>query len=117
MLTIKGAFKDCIDRIIYYNSAKPTLTKEITVTDEHNKAYIIDLFKLCISFSIGDGIIVFTVNKTDQEIQKELNDYKLIIKKSINCLSTWCGKSEVDELQIKTYLKECGLDWILNQLL
>lgn len=117
MLTIKSEFKDYIDRIIYYNSAKPTITKQVIIFDEHDKAYMIDLFKSCVSFSIGNESITFIVNKTDEEIQKDLDDYKARIKNSINRLNWWCGRDEADKLQITTYLKGRGLDWILNRLL
>jgi hypothetical protein len=37
MITISASFKDCIDRIVYYNTATPMLTKEVSKNSENSE--------------------------------------------------------------------------------
>ena len=116
MITINASFKDCIDRIVYYNTARPALIKEVSKNSEHSKEEIVHLFQSCTSFRICDDEIVFEVEKTQEEIDQKLQEYKNVVKHSIATLKNWCNKKDEWKTQIVDYLTYRKLDWIIKEI-
>ena len=117
MITINASFKDCIDRIVYYNTATPMLTnKEVSKNSENSKEDIVHLFQSCTSFRICDNEIVFEVEKTQEEINQNLQQYKNTVRHSIVTLKNWCNKKDEWKTQIVDYLTYRKLDWIIKEI-
>lgn len=116
MITINASFKDCIDRIAYYNTAAPIPTKKVRRNSEHSKEDIVHLFQGCASFTICEDEIVFEVDKTQEEIDKNLQEHKNIVRHSIATLKNWCNKKDEWKTQIVDYLTYKKLDWIIKEI-
>lgn len=114
MLTIKAAYREVIERLIYYKTAKPILTKEIVLSNEHSKGIILSVLSSCISFYIEEDEIYCKVNNTEEENKEQLNEYKKQINSNLNRLRTWGERDEEGRIQIETYLKAKGLDWVIE---
>lgn len=114
MLTIKAACHEVIERLIYYKTAKPRETKEIVLTNEHTAQAITKVLNKCLAFTIEEDEIYCKVNRTESEIQADLSEYKKQIKYNLNRLRVWGERNEEGRIQIETYLKAKGLDWIIE---
>lgn len=114
MLTIKASYHEVIERLIYYKTAKPEETHVIEVTEDEGKNAIVSVLNSCISFYIEDNTIYCTVNRSEEDKQKDLEDYKKQIKSNLNRLRVWGERDEEGRVQIETYLKAKGLDWIIE---
>lgn len=119
MLTIKGAFADCIGRILHHNNEttpKSMLTTEVSVDNDDSKVRIVELFMTCISFDIKDDYIEFTVKRNQEEIDKFHEERKYSLSCEIKQLRKWCDNKVEDKEQILTYLKAKKLDWIIESI-
>lgn len=114
MLTIKAAYHEVIESLIYYKTAKPRETHVIEVTEDDGKNAIVSILSSCISFYIEGDTIYCTVNRSEEDKQKDLEGYKKQIKSNLNRLRVWGEKDEAGRIQIETYLKAKGLDWVIE---
>ena len=117
MIRINASFKDCIERIVCYNEAQPSSIKTVSRDNSDSKEDIIYLFQNCISFNIEENKILFEINKTEEEKQKQLRKMKSVVTHSINMLKKWCNTKDEWKDQIIEYLTYKNLDWIIKEII
>jgi len=132
-ISIKAAFADEISRVLHHNTSKPSQViehYEVEVNNDNKKEEIAELFNTCVGFEIVSdmdeygndegGYILFTMKKTQEEIDKlhiEFEeDRKNHIVYCIRRLKKWCDNKVEDKEQIEVYLKFKKLDWILDKI-
>ena len=115
-ITINASFKDTIERIDFCKKCKPSDVKEVYFNDNTSKEELLKGLKDCISFTIEEDSIICKVYRSEEEKQKDINDYKELVESNINQLKKWCNLKEEYKTQITEYLEYSKLDWILNKI-
>lgn len=119
-ISINGAFTDCIGSILHYKDMTiPDYykTKEVVKgANSNDKKEIIELFKSCIDFFIEDNEIIFTIKRSELELNEYLEEKKQGLKYELNKLKKWFDLKEENKVQITTYLRYKKLDFILTEL-
>ena len=117
---IKGAFVDCINRIIFLNEKSIPYwfkIKEITVDNDSSNIEIMNLFQSSLSYVIQDDTIVFKIKRTESELDKYKEEKIISLRNSILQLKKWFNMNIENKNQIETYLQKKELNWILDQLI
>jgi len=115
-IIINASFKDCIERIIHLKKPLAYKTKTVTKDNSNSKKELTEMFNNCLNFEISDNEIEFEVNKTKEELNKDIDDNKNCMTYSLYRLKKWCNQKVEYRQQITQYLKFKELTWILKEL-
>jgi hypothetical protein len=67
-------------------------------------------------FDITDDYIIFTINRTKEEIEKYHKEQKESLEYSLNKLKKWFNQTPENKKEIEVYLKQKNLEWILKKI-
>jgi hypothetical protein len=115
-ISIKAAYLDTINRIIFYTNRKNDNIKETSIDpNDISKDELIDILQKCISYNFIEDELVYTIKKSVGEIRlQEITD-KNIVTSSVNQLKKWM-LNEAANIEILEYLKFMKLNWIIDLL-
>jgi hypothetical protein len=120
-ITIKAAFVDCINVIIYHSQPKIPFwifNKEEILDNDSPKNEILRAIAESDSFSIEDNCIICIILRkgTDKEIEKYHAENEVLKRYQINKLKKWYRLKESNQIQIEEYLNRKNLTWILEAI-
>lgn len=116
---VKAAFYDAWERLQHCkdfaeevsNKTDWVLKYVALENGEATKGQIVSLINECISFNIGDGVLEFTVSKTQQEIDKMLEDNAAVEKATKEQIKKWYDASDENKDQIIYLCRTRGGLW------
>ena len=115
-MRINASVLDTINRAIYYKKLTPSKTKEVFISADKSKDVFAKAFLECISFELDEEGIHFKVEKTRDDITKDLEENNVRIRSQIISLRKTCERKEEYKNQIYEYCNKCDLQWILEEI-
>lgn len=107
MSTVKAAFYDAFERLQHCTDFEEVKNKTdwcLKCVEVENgtatKEQIISLLNECQSFSIGDGVLEFTISKTQAELDEMLEENKAVREYTENQIKKWYNASLENKDQI-----------------
>lgn len=115
-MRINASVLDTIKRAIYYKNLTPSKSKDVFISTDKPKDVFAKAFLECISFELGEDGIYFKVEKTHDDITKDLEENNIRIRSQIISLRKTCERSEEHKKQIYEYCNKYDLQWILEEI-